>query len=372
MRKQFSMVITAVCLLAFARGVEANQPSTGNGPAFATSADVKLSTVRELIAAKDFTTAEKLANQVTTGSPDLVDGWMMLGYVRALAGEYTGSNTAYDQALQHGADRREVLTRKAYNCRRMGDVAQSRACYEALLNASGNDIDILLQYGAFETGAAGWDNAVDAFTRVLKVDLENLPAIRALATVEQKRGDRAQLAYWLDYGLTYHPDDVGLLRRRARASLDEQDYTHAVGYLERLVAADTESPGGYRNLGIAQYQLGHKREAVAAFIHVHELGGKLAGLYGPMADCYRTTGKPAEAMRIAEEGIAAGNQLAWLYSVRGKIYEDRGAYDKAIMSFRKAVNLKDDPWSSYARKQIGRQQQLKKRARMMAVQGASQ
>lgn len=371
MRKLFSMVITAVCILAFAGEAPANQPTTGNGPAFATSADVKLSTVRELISARDYSKAEQLALEVTLDAPEVTDGWMMLGYTRALNGHYFESNEAYDQALERGAAPREVLTRKAYNCRRLGDLVQSRACYNRLLEVVGDDIEILMQYGAFESGAAGWDEAVAAYTRVLDIAPDNVEAVRALAAVEEKRGNASQVAYWIDYGLSQHPNDVKLLRKRAGISLSSQDFTHAVEFLNRLVAADPESQTAWRNLGIAHYQLGHKRDAVDAFAKVHELGGELNGLYGPIADCYRTAGRAKDALDVIEKGLAAGSQLAWLYSVRGKIYEDRGAYDQAIASFRKAVNLKDDPWSSYARKQIGRQVQLKKRAKMMAAQGGS-
>ena len=53
----------------------------------------------------------------------------------------------------------------------------------------------------------------------------------------------------------------------------------------------------------------------------------------------------------------------------GKILEDGKSYDTAISKFNKAVSLKDEPWSGYARKQIARQVQLKKRADMIAAQG---
>jgi hypothetical protein len=57
--------------------------------------------------------------------------------------------------------------------------------------------------------------------------------------------------------------------------------------------------------------------------------------------------------------------------VWGKILEDRHNYDGAIAKFSKAVALGDEPWSGYARKQIARQTQLKKRAEMIATQGGS-
>ena len=72
---------------------------------------------------------------------------------------------------------------------------------------------------------------------------------------------------------------------------------------------------------------------------------------------------------IQPQGIAAGSQEAWLYSVWGKILEDNKNYDAAITKFSKAVAMRDEPWSGYARKQIARQAQLKKRAKLIAAQG---
>ena len=95
------------------------------------------------------------------------------------------------------------------------------------------------------------------------------------------------------------------------------------------------------------------------------------GLYGPLADCYRSSGQPSQAQEVIREGLDAAQQEAWLYSIWGKLLEDRKEYDLAIDKFNRAVSLKDEPWSGYARKQIARQTQLIKREAMIASQGGS-
>ena len=99
-----------------------------------------------------------------------------------------------------------------------------------------------------------------------------------------------------------------------------------------------------------------------------ELGGTMDGLYGPLADCYRSTGSRDEALAVIKEGIEQNQQQAWLYSIWGKLLEDRQEYDAAIGKFSRAVELQDEPWSGYAKKQIARQAQLKKRAELIAQQ----
>jgi tetratricopeptide (TPR) repeat protein len=121
-------------------------------------------------------------------------------------------------------------------------------------------------------------------------------------------------------------------------------------------------------MGIAHYQKGEKRKAKDSFEKVRELGGKMNGLYGPLADCYRSTGSRSESLAVINEGIQLNEQEAWLYSIWGKLLEDQQEYDAAISKFNRAVELKDEPWSGYAKKQIARQTQLKKRAELIAQQ----
>ena len=64
MRNLLFLCLGVLCVLGSSsvEAVSGDQPTTGGDPVFATSTDVKLSTIRSLIEAKDFQTAEQLAN----------------------------------------------------------------------------------------------------------------------------------------------------------------------------------------------------------------------------------------------------------------------------------------------------------------------
>jgi tetratricopeptide (TPR) repeat protein len=373
MRNQFFLCIGVFCALAVfgttgaARADET--PTVGGQPAFATSTDVKLSTIRSLIEARDYESAERMAVEVTVEAPDVVDGWMMLGYTRTLNGRFAESNQAYEKALDSGADRKEVYTLKAYNCRRLGDVEATRTCFQEILEVDANNIDILMQYGTYENSVENPDAAVEVFEQALELSPGNLEAILQLAKAEEKRGNPPRVKYWIEQGLTYHPEDPKLLSRIALVYLNEQNYSLSIHYLNKLLEVDPENAKAYRNLGIAHYQQGNKREAAESFEQVRVLGGKMNGLYGPLADCYRSINQRSKSLDVVREGLAAGEQEAWLYSVWGKLLEDAKEYDLAIAKFNKAVAMRDEPWSGYARKQIARQAQLIKREKMIAAQG---
>ena len=372
MRNHLFLCIGLLCALWGATTAFGNEPMAGDTPAFATSTDVKLSTIRNLIEAKEYETAEKLALEVTSDRPDVVDGWMMLGYTRTLNDKFEESNIAYDAALERGAEPQRVYTLKAYNCRRLGDAEATRDCYRAILEADASNLETLMEFGGFEIASGNYDSAVQCFSEVLNAEPDNLEAVLALARIEDKRGNTPQVKFWLEKGLSHHPDDAALLKKISLVYLNEQRYSLSIHYLGKLLEADPGNMAAYRNLGIAHYQQGNKKKAKNAFEKVREGGDKMNGLYGPLADCYRSIGQPARALEVIREGLAAAEQEAWLYSIWGKILEDRKEYDLAIAKFDKAVALRDEPWSGYARKQIARQTQLKKREAMMAAQGSMQ
>lgn len=346
------------------------QPTVGGDPAFATQTDVVLATINNLIQAKDYEGAEKLAEELTSGSPGIVDAWMMLGYARSLTGKFEASNAAYDHALEVGADRIQVFTRKAYNCRKLGDVEKTRECYRSMLEVDAENTEILMQFGKFEASVDNFEEAAEVFDTVLRLQPDHMGAIESIAAVEDKLGNDAQVKYWIEQGLASEPGNTKLLKKLSLIYLNEQNYTLSIHYLKRLLGVAPDDAAAHRNLGIAQYQQGEKSDAKASFEKVRQLGGSMTGLYGPLADCYRSTGARGSALATIKAGIEAGDQEAWLYSLWGKLLEDAKQYDAAIAKFNKAVALKDEPWSGYARKQISRQAQLKKREAMIAAQGA--
>ncbi len=336
---------------------------------FVSKTDVMLDTINNLIEAKEYEQAEVIATELTDTQPGLVDGWMMLAYTRTLTEKYEASNAAYDHALQLGATPKEVYTRKAYNCRRLGDAQLTRECYEAILAGEPDNVELKLQLAAFEAQVSDFERSRALYEEVLAADPSNAQAIEALAHVASKLGDDSAVDMWLRRGLEVQPENTKLIKKLALRNMNEQRYDDAIAQLNQLLDIEPDNIAGHKNLGIAYYQKKQKSQAMASFQKVAELGGEMNDLYGPMADCYRTLGKRGEAVETIKSGLAVDSQKAWLYSIWGKILEDGKAYDAAIGKFQMAVAQRDEPWSGYARKQITRQEQLKKRAQMIASQG---
>lgn len=369
MRKSVLIIVASACLLFGALTASAdNVPSEGGGAAVLTRADIMLSTTQSFIQAKEYTKALSAAEELTATYKNYPSGWMMLGYCRMITGDHQGSNEAYDQALGMGADKTQIFNRQAYNYIKLQDWANARQSYQNVFELDQSNTDALVQLAYLDTKLDNLTDAVGNYRRALEIEPNNTKVIAAIAKIEDKRGAKTEARYWLEKGLEIEPDNKTFLKRYSLLLLNDQKHKEALPYLEKLIAVEPESEFAHRNVGIAYYGLDRKKEAQAAFFKVKELGGKMSGLYGPLAESYRVTGEHQKALAVIREGIDAADQMAWLYCIWGKILEDRKDYDGAAAKFRKALEFREEPWDNYASKQIARQAQLKKRAELMAAQ----
>jgi len=361
-----------VCVLAVSgweAEVRANSvPTTGDGEAFATTADGMVSTIESFIKVKDFAAAEKSAVELTQHNPDFLKGWMLLGYCQSRNSRFAESNTSYEQAMQLGAEANAIKSRMAYNHIRLSEFDSARDCYRGILELEPEDGEALRQLGYLEAKLGNYDKAAHYYRRILEDDPENSDVISALAKVEEKRGGNGVVKELLIQSLELNPDDTEALGRLGRIYIKEKNFKAAAVPLEKLVTLEPDNVKAWRNLGVAHYQSGDKHKACADFQRVKNLGGDMSDLYGPLADCYYEMGSRSDALVVIQEGIASEIQEAWLYCMWGKILEDRKSYDAAIAKFAKAAGMQVEPWSTYARKQIGRQEKLKKRDQMISSQ----
>jgi len=346
-------------------------PTVGGKPTFATKADGMVSTIESHMQSENYAAAAKAAEELTEHYPEFLKGWMLLGYCRSVTGDYTGSNKAYAKALALGGEPQNLNSRMAYNNIRLGQFDEAKQCYLDILETDPENVEALKQLGYLEAKLGNLDRASHYYHRTLELDAENTDVILALAKVESKRGGNGSVKTLIEEGLKLDPDNPAFLGKLGLIHIKHKDYKSAVEPLEKLVAIEPDNAKAHRNLGVAYYQLGEKKKAKTHFEMVRELGGDIDDLYGPLADCYMASGQSRDALVVIREGIDKDVQKAWLYSLWGKILEQSKDYDAAIGKFALAVDLKEEPWSDYARKQIGRQSKLKKREQMMASQAGS-
>ncbi|MEJ2720046.1 MAG: tetratricopeptide repeat protein [bacterium] len=358
MRNTALVYMAFVCALLWA----------ASSPLFATKADGMVSTIESHMQAKNYEAAAKAAAELTEHYPEFLKGWMLLGYCLSVTGDYSGSNRAYAKALTLGGEPDNLNKRMAYNYLRLGKYDDAKKCYQTILETDPDNIEALKQLGNIEAKLGNLNQAAQYYERTLELNANDTEVILALAKVESKRGGNGSVKALIEEGLKLDPDNTAFLGKLGLIQIKEKNFQGAVEPLSKLVSLEPDNVTAHRNLGVAYYQLGEKKAAKDQFETVKRLGGDMDDLYGPLADCYMAAGQDGEALSVIQAGIDRDIQKAWLYSLWGKILERQKNYDGAITMFAKAVDLKEDPWSDYARKQIARQSKLKKREQMMARQ----
>jgi protein O-GlcNAc transferase len=345
-----------------------NRPTVGGAPAFATKSDGIVSSIESFLRVEDFAAAEKAARELTELNPNYAKGWMLLGYCQSRVSKFDESNASYDRAQDLGVDGPVVLSRKAYNFLRLGDYDKAMQSYKTILEQNPSDADALRQLGYVQAKLGDLDGAAYSYRRLLDVDPKNSEAVDALAKIEAKRGSGAEVRSLLEQALEIDPKNTEALGKLGLMDIQDKNYKAAALSLERLVALEPDNMKARRNLGVAYYQMGDKGRAAEQFQAIHDQGGAMDDLYGPLADCYTSRGARGEALSVIQEGIAKGLQRAWLYCMWGSLLEKAHDYDGAIAKFSAAAGFNEQPWSTYARKQMSRQASLKKRAAMISSQ----
>jgi len=345
------------------------EETEGGGSVFATKADMMISSAESFIKSKDYASAAKIVAEVTVKYPDYVPGWLLLGYSRSLMGDYKGSNAAYLKALELGADPTTINTRTAYNYMKLNDWENAKKSYDSILEYDENNSAALTQLGYIAVKQGDLERAAYYYKKALAIEPENQHLLYSLSSVLVKIGDEQEAVNLLEKAAELDPGNPRYLKKLSSLYLKRRAFEEALPVLQKLAELHPKDTNVHRNLGVTLYELGRRRAAVEEFEKVASYGGDLKGLHGPIAECFLKVGDSSRAMSYIRQGLKEHTQQAWLYSLWGKILEKNGDYDSAISKFRKAVNLGQEPWSAYARKQIARQKQLKKRAQMLAKQG---
>jgi tetratricopeptide (TPR) repeat protein len=343
-------------------------PPAATRTIFVAVADSIASVVEDHVRTQEFSAAVDAALELTTLCPQYARGWVLLGYCLSLTSDFTGSNKAYERALEFGAYPNVVYSRMAYNDVRLGAFDDAKARFNSILESNPNDSEALKQMGYIEGKLENYNDAAVYLRRALELAPDDSDLILTLARIEAKREGSGSVRELLEKALLLEPNNPEILGKIGVIYMKEANYKDALPPLRKLVELEPGVANNQRNFGAVCFHLGDKENALFAFEKARSLDGKMVDLYGPLADCYIATGKTTEALEIIREGIREGVQLAWLYSLWGNLLENAKDYDGAIAKFSESARLGQSPWSEYAEKQIARQAMLKKRSGLMAGQ----
>jgi tetratricopeptide (TPR) repeat protein len=191
----------------------------------------------------------------------------------------------------------------------------------------------------------------------------------SLAKLYADSGDleKSKAMYQRSIDASTDPAQKNKLRSKlGKALIDEKKWGEAAGVYGVLAAENPENAAYQFNYGISLQQNEQYKEAIPHLEKVIELRPDYVQAYQQLAAAYNEVGRYNEAIRTIQSALPQTDQKAGLYCTWGRSLEKQQLYDEAIDMFQKAVN--DPQWGGYAKKQIKRQEDLKKRDAMIREQ----
>lgn len=275
--------------------------------------------------------------------------------------------------------------------------------YQSAVGLRPSNLDLLSNLGFTQLNAGMTDAALQTYKRMLELDAVNYDANVHLGFIYQQANDNANAALYYENALQGNGSDVQTMGSLAKIYQDVGDTQKSVAMYERAIAAATDVPqktllqsklgaaliqeknyqksaevfgalvesapdnAAYRfNLGISLMQMNKHKDAAPQMEKVIEIRPDYVQAYQQLAACYNETGRFDQAIATVKKGLPLTDEKGGLYCMWGRSLEKMKLFDEAMDVFQRAV---DDPqWGTYARKQIQRQIDLKKREELIREQ----
>jgi tetratricopeptide (TPR) repeat protein len=240
--------------------------------------------------------------------------------------------------------------------------------YEKILAKEPDSHDAHMRLGLIYTGLSNTEKAREHYEKAVQLDPNDVSTMGSLAKIYQDVGetDRSLAMYERAATAATGEEAVKLKSQLGRLYIEKKDFEKSAKTFEDLVAAEPDKPAHRFNLGISYFQNKAYDRAAVQFEKATELKPDFGEAYQYLAMSYNETNQANKAIDAAKKGINVAENKGGLYCAWGKSLEKLKLYDEAIVQFEKATG--DPQWGDYARKQIKRQSDLKKRAEAMREQ----
>jgi tetratricopeptide (TPR) repeat protein len=325
--------------------------------------------------------------------PGNADNYLLLGRLYILNKDLLKAESQFKQAIKLDPGSEEAVTNLAYLYNDEGDTKRALETLKALPE-SGRSSKIYAALGATYEKQKDYKSAVAAYEQALKLDKENLDAMRGLA--QNLANDNQVDAALAQYKAVQDADpqdpqaavEMSKLYRRmgkldlAMESLKKAEpllqdtmevaynealileaqgkYDDAAAALQKLVTRTTSSDGNYsagersnralflERLGNIYRESGRPQLALDTFRKMLDLGGdEMARGYQELVDTYREQKQWSEATRTAQEAVNKLPDDKNLKLTLAIQLADDGKADEAIKLGKSAINGSQDDRETY-------------------------
>jgi len=335
-----------------------------------TPAGIAYQSAQQFLSTGNYDDAIRELRKATSLKPDYLEAWSELGKALTKVKDFVGAIDAFKKALELSPENEALISSIGYNYLYLEDWNNAEQYYKMLTAKDSLSYEGNVHLGFIYQKKGDVDTAIRYYKRALKSKPDDATTMGTLANLYDKKGDTDKKIEYLKMAVEAAPDNYRFKFQLGSAYIDKREFGKAVPLFESLANQFPDRAGYWRNLGLALSQTDRKSEAPAALEKAMEIKGDDAYLLAVMAQVYNDLKKPQKAIESVKRGLKAGNgQEAFLYYQWGLALSKMKLYDEAIMKFEKVLSYRDKLWSKYARKQIDRQEALKKIEKAKREQG---
>jgi tetratricopeptide (TPR) repeat protein len=374
-RKAVATAVSVVAVVALVTGAVAAQEKvikkTTDSSGFEkqlTEVDLMMQTAQQLIDAGQWEEAVNQLKRVTETDSTRMDGWTELARCYKALKRYDMAAAAYNSAHNLDPKNLDLLSNLGYAQLNAGQLDQALATYNQMLAIDPLSYDANVHLGFVFDKQGDPEKAMGYYEKALEGNANDVQTMGSLAELYANNGREKDATAMYERAIAAaEPAQKNTLRAKLGSSLIASKNFEKAAEVYGALVADNPDSAPYRfNYGISLLQLNKNKEAADQLAKVVELKPDYAPAYQQLAAAYNETGRYSQAIAVAKKGLALTDKKAGLYCAWGRSLEKQQLYDEAIDIFQKAVN--DPQYGDYAKKQIQRQMDLKKRAKMIREQ----
>jgi tetratricopeptide (TPR) repeat protein len=195
--------------------------------------------------------------------------------------------------------------------------------------------------------AGDLNQAGNTFKKILKVEPDNIDALRMLGGICYQLGDFDNAIIYIKKEIEIAPSNAIAYNNLGLVLQAKGVLTEAINCFRKAVTLSPRVPDVYYNLGLACQNAGQIDEAIMNYQKAIQIEPGLIEAYNNLGVLLRAKGRLDEAIAWCRKALRMNPSNANIYNNLGLSLKDKGNIDEAIANYQKAINLNPDFAGAY-------------------------
>ena len=337
---------------------------------------------RQYLKNRNYERAEENFLKVEQFDPTHAECHYYLGNTYLESGDTTQAVERYETAVQYDSAYADAYAKLATVYQARNDIMEASKIFSRLLELEPDNLSYRLNYASVLFQNEKYTDAIGQYEESLKIDSTRSSIWMGLGLSYYKMESWQEALEPLEKASSLDGSDVNNLVYLVSSYHKLKDYSGATSAYERIVSINPSYPKAYLNLGLFYQKLKKNDKAIIAFKSgtQHSPEEDLGEIYLSLANALNKDKKYSQAISAANEAVKKGASVRKCYMIIGDAYQDLGESLEAadtIEKYMEAISfyvrsseayqnvLQDPKFGKYAKANIERNTELKKRAELI-------